>query len=779
MTNHLIFSFRIFSKYKFYNLINWMGLSIGLASFLFIIHYVQHSYRFDDFHSNADRIYRLHTQVTAGGDTETFATSGKPAAEVFSQQYVDVESYARLNLLQKPQVKVGEQVYIEEGFAYANPEALNVFSFQFLHGDAYAFSLPADIIISQSLADKYFKSEQAVNQSLIIEEKEYVVRGVFADWPKNSHLKIQALIHEQNSNAYELQDWFNLDNYSYVLFKESIAEQQVDKYLAQFTANQLKGPLEGSGIEAQIVAQPLSNIYFSQALIDDVKKGNRLQVDALAIGALVILVIAGLNFINLSMTQSVQRSKEFYLKKILGVDRKHFLLQSAMESLVMTLLVLATTALLIILFMPSYVQMTEFDTLGPVANWPLLSLLPVAIYLFIFFANSYSVFLLPFKELQLSKVSRSGSAFKGTLMVVQFMIATIILVITFTVQKQINFLKNKELGFEKENIMIVDLPAGEDLATESISFKDAILQHSAITNASLIGRGALPGEENGKEIFNVNVNDTPLEKVFNIYRVDENYFDLLDIELAEGRLFQADRISDKQDAVIINQALARSMNWEHPVGEEIYYGNKPRKVIGVVQNFHNKSLHNLIEPIVFLYNVEYASKLLVSTGENSGGFIHTIWKKHFPETSLSVGYFDQFIDSMYQNEVALMQLLTFFSFVSLSLCLMGLFAIFSFQVVLKHKEMSIRRILGAGALQIVKSSARPFFWFIAIGICLAFPLDYWALQLWLQDYSYKINQEPVIFAATAFIVLALSYIIVSYHTGKVIRTNPALVLRDE
>ena len=636
--------------------------------------------------------------------------------------------------------------------------------------------MPGDIIISQSLAEKYFPSQPLINRSLIIEDEQYVVKGVFADWPNNSHLQIEALLHEPANQAYELQDWFNLDNYSYVLVRKGVSEQQVDTYLELFTDHELKEPLKGSGIEASILAEPLPEIYFSAALIDDVRKGNRLQINLLGIGALVILLIAGLNFINLSMTQSVQRNKEFYLKKILGVDRKHFFLQMARESLLMTTLVLATTFLLIFLCKPLYVQLTGLANLEP-SNWIYLSVLPVILFMFVFFANSYPVLIMSFKNLQLQKISKSGSTFKGALMVVQFMIATIILIVTFTIQKQVSFLKNKDLGFDKENIVIVDLPSDERLANKGFDFKTTILQLSAIKNASLIGGGALPGEENGKEIFTVEVGQEQVEKVFNIYRVDENYFDLLDIQLAAGRFFQENRNSDKEEAVIINQALGRSMNWQNPIGKEIYHGDKPRQVIGVVKNFHNKSLHNLIEPIVFLYDEEFPSKLLLSTHENSAEFVEPVWQKHFPETRMSISYFDQFIDSMYQSEAALIQLLRFFSFVSLTLCFMGLFAIFSFQVLLKNKEMSIRRILGAGSLQIVQSSARPFFWLIATAIGLSFPLAYWVLQMWLQDYSYRISQDPIIFAATAFVVLMLSYLIISYHTSKIIHTNPAQVLK--
>jgi len=264
-----------------------------------------------------------------------------------------------------------------------------------------------------------------------------------------------------------------------------------------------------------------------------------------------------------------------------------------------------------------------------------------------------------------------------------------------------------------------------------------------------------------------------------IYRIDENYCKLLGIKFVYGRNFQTDRLRDKNDAVVINEALAKSLNWENPIGKTVWYGEHPRKVIGVVHNFHNKSLHNVIEPIVFIYDENYSSNLLVKTQTSNVNIIKSVWAEFFPDTPFTLTYFDQFIDAMYSKEYHLVKLIGFFSIVSLILCCMGLFAIFSLHVLQKMKEMSIRKVLGANSMNLLKSVTKSYMTITLLAIGTAIPIAWFFMNNWLNEFSFRIQLDPIIFILSTFIVLFMSCIALMYHIFSVLNINPVDSLKHE
>jgi len=400
-------------------------------------------------------------------------------------------------------------------------------------------------------------------------------------------------------------------------------------------------------------------------------------------------------------------------------------------------------------------------------------------FVFGLLGTSYSGVYLSFSNTLISKDRISVNVFKKVLLGFQFAIATVIVIVALTMNKQINFMKSKDLGFSKEQVLMVSLPDNEELKSKLIQFREQVKNFSAIENASLIGGGALPGEENGKDIFQVTIDGIKTERVYNIYRIDENYCMLLGIKFVYGRNFQADRLSDKNDAVVINAALAKSLNWENPMGKTVWYGEHPRKVIGVVKNFHNKSLHNLIEPIVFIYDENYSSNLLVKTQTSNVDIIKSLWGEFFPDTPFELTYFDQFIDSMYAKEDHLVKLLGFFSMVSLALCCMGLFAVFSLHVLQKTKEMSIRKVLGANSINLLKSVTRSYMAITLLAIGIAIPIAWYFMNNWLNEFSYKIQMDLFIFILSASLILFMSCIALMYHVIKVLKVNPVDSLKYE
>ncbi len=780
MINLIRYSLRILFKYRLYTGFSLMGLSVAISSLWFIASYVGDFYHYDAFHTNSDRIYRITMEVAAGGNTDHYATTGRPPGDLLHKNYTGIKAYAKMSFYD-PVVKVNDEVLKEIGFFSVNPEVLDIFSFKFLTGNkTTCFSLPNSILLSRRLAEKYFDDVYVVGEQITVDEKQFIVSGVFEDWPKNSHLNVQALSYSEEFSAnYEAQDWFDLEQYNYVLLDPSKTEMDLKSILDQFTALHIEPILSGSGIDVTLHAQPLDGLFFADGLINDTPKGNLIYARALSLAGLLVFVIAGLNYINLLLSRSTQRDREVRLKKTLGATPKQLLIQNGIESFIMTLLVFIVSLILVLCFNTNYTDYTGYQALSLTGNsWLPLGLI-LTIFVFGLLGTSYSGGYLTFSNRLIQSKGKAVGLFKKAILGFQFVVAAVILAVVLTMEKQIDFMKNKDLGFSKEHVVIIALPDQEEFKDQRDQFREQVKTYSTVKNASLIASGALPGEDNGKEVFEVMVDGSREERVYAIYGIDENYCDLLNIQFATGRNFRANSINDLNNAVIINEALAKSLNWSNPLGKIIWCYGVKREVIGVVKNFHNKSLHNLIEPIVFLYNSNYSANLLIKTSVSDLSSIQSAWNEFFPDTPLLLSYFDLFIDKMYSAEDQLIRLLGFFTIVSLMLGYMGLFAVFSLQILQARKEMSIRRILGAGAINLLKSTTKSYMLIVLLAIGLAIPVAWLLLRSWLDGFSYRIQLDPVIFILSACLILLGSLCAMAYHVHKILNVNPVDSLRDK
>jgi putative ABC transport system permease protein len=405
MLKQLSHSLRILFRYRFYTGFALIGLSIAVTSVWFIADYAKKSYEYDTFHSNHDRIYRLTMEVTAGGNTDHYATTGNPLGEVMSKNYPGIVAFANLTFHQST-VSVNGEVYKESNLFCTNPQILSVFTFDFLSGGLESLSEPNSVILSKTLAEKYFDGVDVIGNQLLINENTYTVRGVFQDWQENSHLDLNALLSMEETANKEAQSWFDLEQYTYVLVNHGTNQKDLNDKLDHLATKQLLPMLEGSGLNVKFHAQPLKQVYFSPGLVDDVKKGSLVFINSLAIVGILVLVVAGLNFINLTLSRSTQRSKEIRLKKILGISRKQLLLQTAMESFAMTLLVILLSTILVISCEKFYFDYTGFSTLKLHNNWPFLLVIFIIIFVLGLLGSSYSGLYLLFQANRLLRKDR-------------------------------------------------------------------------------------------------------------------------------------------------------------------------------------------------------------------------------------------------------------------------------------------------------------------------------------------------------------------------------------
>jgi len=773
------FSLRILNNHKLFTWISLIGLGVGISSFWFITDFVRSAHQYDAFHENQDRIYRLSMEVAAGGNTDHYATTGMPPGQYLYENFSGISAYANLKF-HNSVVHVNKEVFKEHNFFSANPEVLDVFSFKLIEGDRNTcFSNPNSILLSRTLAEKYFKNAEIIGKQIKVGDDQYFITGIFENWPKNSHLEVNALMRSEKSESTEVQDWFNLEHYNYVQLDKGVTLDELNDKLKQLSTDHLAPMIEGSGIDIQFQAEPLRKIYFSRSLIDDVPKGSIVYVNALLFSGILVLLIAGLNYINLTVSRSSYRTKEILMKRLFGISRFGLLRQSAMEAGIMAIMVLIISFILIYIFDDFYYGFSGYEAFNITGLWPTFFVIFIITFLLGLIGNGYTGIQITFSSLMIMQKGKAFNRFHKILLGLQFAIASVILIVTLVMYKQIDFINKKELGFSKDEIMIVGLPDNEELKDNCDEFRDKIKQQAAVTYASLIGGGALPGEENGKDIFQISQDGEKIEKVYNLYRIDENYFDLLDIHFEKGRNFQADGPNDLNNSVIINESLANSLSWSNPLGKTIWYGDSPRDVIGVVKNFHNKSLHNIIEPIVFMYDLNYPTNLLVKSKPENSMIIRSIWADFFPDEPLSIGYFDQFIESMYAKEDRLAQLLSLFTGISLILSCMGLFAIFSLQVIHKTKEMSVRKVLGANSLNLLSVITSNYLKVAFISILISIPVALIFTQKWLQEFSYRIQIDPFIFILSAGLIFFTGFIAIIYHLLKILAVNPVDALKYE
>ncbi len=782
MRQQLTQSFKLLFKYRLYTSFAGLGLGIAVAAVWFIAHYVQAAYAYDAFHARHKQIYRVTMQITAGGNTDHYATTGKPLGQVLYQNYPGIEAHARL-AFQQPVVQVNEQLFHETGLYQANPQALAVFTFNFIHGNAQALASPNSIVLTETLAKKYFNTTNALGRQLTINQQVYTVTGVYQDWPKNTHIQVNALMALSEAPVpTDPQSWFDIEQYTYVLASPTATPAELKAHLNHLVAETLTPMIEGSGLAVQFQAQPLTDIHFSAGLVDDVPKGNGLYVRLLALAGLLILVLSGLNYINLTLTRSAQRAREIRIKKILGISKQRLLQQSAIESLAMALLVVAFATTLILLSNPFYIDYTGLSAAHlPGMGWfmALAAGLIVALGLL---GSSYTGVRQVLSSSSLAHEGKGISLFKYLLLGLQYGIAAVVLIMTLAMGRQLNYIQNKNLGFNTAQVVIVDLPEQDEASYKGLLFRAHLNKLAMVSNASLVGGGALPGQENGKDIFEAMVDGQRTEKLFNIYRVDAQYFNLLGIGFAAGTGFTTDNPGANTSSVLVNEALVKALNWANPLQQHIWYGGQKRRVIGVVKNFHNKSLHNAIEPIVFLHEPNYASSLLVKTNLAAGAGVEAIrqaWGQYYPNTPLSITYFDRFILARYANEQRLATLFRFFSFVSLLLCGMGLFALFSLHVLRRVKEMSIRKVLGASVINLLNTIAKKYGLVVALSLGLAVPLAWLCVAQLLAQFTYHATIGPAVYLYAAAIIALASLLVIAYHLIKVVTANPVNALRNE
>lgn len=813
LNNYVISAWRSLKRQKLASFINLLGLIVSVTSCVLIMVYVQHELSYDNYHLKADRIFQLTTQLTVDGKEDHTAWAPNFIGQQLKIDYPEVEEVIRLQanpgnisfkLASQPTNKAPRVLSLDQVYTVYDPAFLTVFTYPLLTGDPKrALARPGSVVITEQVARRFFGNDwnqrkEVVGQLLQSGGNIYQITGVLRDIPSNTDMPFQVLI-AQKAESLEKQAWCT----SYVVFKQAASSIDFSPKLTK-VAQPIQADFAKRGGHIAFALENLKDIHLGKPKLFDTPKANRSYLIIFSLVAGFLLLIASINYINLSLAQSVGRSREVGVRKAIGAARFQVLLQFLGESLLLTGLAIVLSMLLVMLLLPVYNEITEMHfSLSSLMTWPMAGLLGAIFVIVGVLAGSYPAFYLASFEpvtalkgkLRLGR--KSARVQMGQLLVViQFTISITIIIGTLVVYKQLHYLQHKNLGFQGEQVLILDIPQQAVNSGAIASLKEALAVLAYVRGVALIGSHSLPSQEMNLSAFNLEKDGKMLPLPQRSIGVDENYLTLLGIPLIAGRNFVDARMRGEETGqvvheVLVNEALVTKMGWkaeaaigksisQGPLGAETWRG----RVVGVVKNFHFQSPQQPIEPMVLQNNAgQGPEKVLVglSTGALADqlNLVENQWKRILPDHAFEVTFLDATFAQQYWQEQRLVTIFSYFSLLTIVVACLGLFGLSSFATAQRTKEVGVRKVMGAQSYSLVYLLSRQFLLLVGLAILLASPLAWFAMKRWLQDFAYHISIGPgefVLARGAAFLIASLT---TSYHAIRLARTNPVRALRYE
>jgi putative ABC transport system permease protein len=785
-------------KNRTYTLINLFGLAFGITAALFILLWIADELSYDRFFSHASAVYRV---VWHSSEPQT--RTPHPMAGAMVRDFPEVEEAVSLSpvfgpglSLQSYTLRIGDKYYEEDGFFIADSTFFDVFDFTLVAGDPRtALDEPGGVVISRKMADRYFGGRNAIGAMFSVDSMPMVVTGVVEDMPDQSHLHIEFLISYVSARSVlppGFFEWSDFGHYNYILLRPDADYRQLEAKLNDWSTQYIQYPedlraaLERGDIGFRL--QPVTGIHLHSNLKWELEPGGDITVVKIfSLLAVLILTVAVVNYMNLSTARSAGRRLELALKKVNGAGLAQLRLQLLVESVILCLAALLAGVLLFELLLPWFNTLVQknlsLDYRNPVIIAGLLGS-GVALGLT---AGFYPAWILPsFPLAGTLKGAGSGSRASGrarkALVVFQFGISAAMIVGTLIVYAQIHFLEKKKLGLNSENLLVVPVKsAGIRQAYEE--FKAELSTHPGVLASGAISN--LPGRN-----FNQNPlrwkGSTEWQSVSQL-RVDYDFIEVLGLKLESGRSFSRDIPADRDGGFLINAAAARIYNWDDPVGEEIIWEDdetiREGVVIGVVEDFHFRSLHQSIEPLIINILPESCNYLLVRLSpaqlEETLTFIEKAYRQRDHEHAFEYFFLDQDFDQLYRAEQRAQVVFSFFAALAILISCLGLFSLSAYDTERRTVEIGVRKVNGASTAQIITMLAAGTAKMIFISLIIALPTGWFAVQGWMQHFAYKVEIGPAVFLIATGLTGAVAFLTVAGQTYRAARKNPADALRHE
>lgn len=790
LRNYLRVAFRHLRKQPGYSVITIGSLGIGLACAFLIVLFIQHETSFDRFHTTKDRTYRLLVGSTGDQGVEMQAITASGFAPDMTDAFPEIEKAVRI-FGTRPYLRPDHQAYAAEEFLFADAAFFEVFSFDLLRGDpTTVLDAPNALVLTESSARQIFGGVDVIGETVSYDDRfDLQVTGIAADPPQNSHLRFGYVANFESIKAFMGADALNeYTNYNYNTYFLLAAGTDARSLEARFPAF-LEGRFSDEEASQRVLRlQPVTDIHLTTDIRWDVATNTDPKyIYMLGVVGVLLLVIACVNFMNLATARSTRRAREVGVRKAIGADRRSLIGQFIGESLLLSACALLLSLVLSLAAIPIFRHVVDSEiTLASIDSSSIAALIGIGLLAGLA-AGAYPAFYLsafrPSRVLkgELSQGKR-GAILRKSLIVIQFTISVFLIIGTFTIYRQLDYVRSKELGFDKEHVAFARMVA--PLRDQYEIFRERALSHSGVMHVSRAGN--VPGRVNTSRGYNWPGQEAGTEEGRGFYTVlaDYDYLDVLGLELVHGRDFSRDRPTDVEDAYILNETAAKELGWDRPIGQPFRaWDREMGTVIGVVADFHFKSLHQQIEPVVINIKPDWTSYVVVRLAP--GNVRETVadlrreWEALAPGFSFDYQFLDQDFDRLYRAEQDLGQLFTFFAAVAILVGCLGLFGIAAYSAERRRKEIGVRKTLGAGLRSIVLLLTKEFTMLIVVAIVVAAPIAYVVLNGWLSDFAYRTSPGVLTFAGSAAIVLCIGWLTVGYQSLKAAMADPIESLRYE
>ncbi|MFP4042244.1 MAG: ABC transporter permease [Bacteroidales bacterium] len=797
--NYLKISWRNLKRDKSYSLINIFGLAIGIAACLMISLYIIDELSYDKFHDNSDRTYRLYVDGQFGNNKFLSPYIPNPTKDALLDEFSQIESVTHFFDTDQVRFEYENKIFIENRVLYADSDFFEVFSFPMVKGEAKnALSEPNQIVLTESSARKYFGDEDPLGKMIKVNRDElFQVTGVCEDVPDNSHFHFNYLLSYSSSHISEDQRWINSSVYTYFVLKEGVEQKNfekqldllVEKYVGPEVVNFMGVNLEefeNRGNSYGFFLQPLEDIYLHSDFNDEIEPvSNITRIWYFSIIAVFILLIACINFMNLATAKYANRAKEVGIRKVVGSKRKQLISQFLTESILISTLAVIVAIVLVEFFLPGFNNISQKSLeLEYFTSWYLL---PVLIGLAIivgviagiypaFFLSSFS----PLKILK-GKINKGvkGDRLRGALVTSQFVITIVLFISTYLIFQQNSYMTNKKLGFDKEEVLILERAYYLDESLES--FVKELTKSPQIHSASV--SNSIPGRDYSGSTLQVEGRSSEDMVFFAINYVGEGYHEAMGIELIEGRFFSED-FSTNESSIVINKKGAEELGFEDPIGKYLQLGDERYNIIGIVENHHFESLHRNIRPLGMRYEgSSYYDYMPIKLNTNNLNetieYVEAKWNKFTNNQPFSYFFMDDDFEKLYDAEQRTAKVFTVFSVLAILIACLGLFGLSAFMAEKRTKEIGIRKAMGASPLNILRLLYKEVVLLLLISIIIAWPVTYYLMNQWLSDFAYRIGIGVMPFIFASFAALVIAIFTTSFQALKAANTNPAYTLRDE
>ncbi|MDN5205490.1 ABC transporter permease [Fulvivirgaceae bacterium BMA10] len=800
--NYYFTATRNLVKHKNYFLLNISGLAIGIASFILISLYLVNELSYDRFHANFENTYRVQTKGNINGQIVDWATSNPPLAKTLLNEYPETARATRIRRSGSWFISREDQKFYEDGVLFADSTFFQVFDFKLLAGDPKtALVHPRSMVLTETYARKYFGDEDPMGKEIAVEQDTifYKVTGIAENIPANSHIQFDMLGSMSSYDEWNDDGWVDSGiNYTYVVLHENAViaslEEKIQEIIPKYIGPEIEyytgrtyAEWQKAGNSTSFYLMPLKKIHLQSEASNDLGvPGNSSYLYIYGLVGIIILFIAIFNFVNLATAQSATRAREVGVRKVMGSTKTALVYQFIFESVIVSLIATVLAVIIVVVVMPSFIDLVGKELAFSMGSSYLGPLLIVGLAFMVgFLAGCYPAFVLStFQPVEVLKGTlRPGSKsgwMRNFLVIIQFTASIMIITGTLVIYHQIDFMLTKNLGFDKEQILVVRKP--ELLKTHLDAFKNDLLQNPAIK--TVVNSKTIPGKEYAKRSYRKQ--GAPETFLFMHNHVNFDYRELMGLELVSGRFFSK---AHKQDtnAVVINVAAAKAFGFEDPIGQKLTTPWKPGQlveIIGVVKDYHTESLHKRIEPIALELipnNTSGYVSMKISNGEairETIAYVQDTWSKH-TDKPFDYFFFDEDYEHLYRSEATTGQIFVVFAILSIFIACLGLIGLITFTASVRKKEIGIRKVLGAGTRSLIRLLSNDIVRPMMIATLLACPIAFLASDYWLQNFASRISISPWSYILSTCIVILIGSIAISFQTIKATRNNPVDSLRQE